>query len=237
MCSQPMPARPLWPAGQGSWVAPALQTVSSWSGVSRILRSPLGCGWCREHPAMARPRNAAGDTQGCGFAKAVGCSPWALEPTEPQNDLLCFWQRPRDELCCQDLPSPWPCQHTSPGGTGLGPARRAAPPSLMGRTGREGQVPSSTGTHAPCCWWDVVLALPDTHSSPSRPGGMGLGHAGPSSLSPDQSWLRLQPQGEPYRSLPACLHCSGSRAALWALHSFRSVLEMLLLWRSSDLHV
>lgn len=63
---------------------------------------------------------------GCRFSLAVGCSPGAPElPEEPQRQLLHSWKSPCSRICPHPAPPAFSPTHTSPGGTGLGPAGRA----------------------------------------------------------------------------------------------------------------
>lgn len=93
--------------------------------------------------------------QGCGFAMAAGCSPGAFRAACGAPKRVAEFLA---ELCCQDLPSPWPppCTQAPEEPVWALWAEWPPPPhtqpcgeATKGRTGRE--VPSSVGTRVPCC--------------------------------------------------------------------------------------
>ncbi|XP_032927593.1 uncharacterized protein LOC117002519 [Catharus ustulatus] len=111
---------------------------------------------------------------------------WAAElPEEPQNELLHSWKSTCSRICpCPaSPPAPPRCSpmHTSPGGTGLGPAGRApSTPSLPPRGGQEGH--STEGGPSLC----AVVGFGASCSLSVRLGAVGLGVCWALALSPVQ---------------------------------------------------
>lgn len=146
--------------------------------------------------------------QGCGFAMAAGCSPGAFRAACGAPKRVAEFLA---ELCCQDLPSPWPppCTQAPEEPVWALWAEWPPPPhtqpcgeATKGRTGRE--VPSSVGTRVPCCccccWGGGGGSV-----LPGYQGGRvawGLECGRPLPLSPDQT----APEGS---NSPRCLHLFG----------------------------
>lgn len=154
-----LPAHPgVSPPRQGSRMAPALRTVSSWSGVSSDSQitswlwvvqgaphrstAPHCWGGGHTHPPEL------GDTspllpQGCGFTLATAPKPAAVLPAEP-----------RKQPCCQDLPSPRPpCTRALEEPVWALRAERPPRPRGEGRKGARSPAPRDTCSSLPRGWF------------------------------------------------------------------------------------
>lgn len=174
--------------------------------------------------------------QGCGFAMAAGCSPGAFRAACGAPKRVAEFLA---ELCCQDLPSPWPPPCTQAPEEPVWALWAEWPPpthtqpcgeATKGRTGRE--VPSSVGTRVPCCccccWGGGGFrCFLDT-----KEAGW---HGGWSVAGPCPCPQIRQPQR--VAIAPAACTCSGSQVGARTLRSFKSVHEMPLPRRSLALQM